>query len=83
MFIKEIFTPVRIAANGTLNLSGSAGIAGFTADVAGTLTLTINGVVMLTTPVTAGVFLPMPYAITGTSSIVLSGGAAGCAAVAQ
>lgn len=84
MLVQESFNPVPIAADGALNLTGSKRIAGFTADISGTITLTINGVAVLTSmPVTAGVYTPMPYELTGTCSLQLAGGARGCAAVAQ
>ena len=85
MITKELFSPVPIAANGTLNLASFSGIGGFIADVAGTLTLTINGVAVLSAiPVTPGAFCKLPFAIPpyGTNTLVLAGGAKGCAAVA-
>lgn len=81
MIVQETFTAYPVAANGTLNLAGFRCIGGFIADVSGTLTLTINGVTILSAvAVTAGVFLPLPFAVTGTSSIVLAGGAKGAVA---
>jgi len=83
MLVQESFVARPVAANGTLTLTGAKRIGGFTADIDGSLTLTINGVAVLTAcPVTAGVYLPLPYEIVGASSLTLSGGARGCAAVA-
>lgn len=83
MAVQEIFTPRAIGTDGTLNLTGLRALSGFTADISGTLT--VGGTAVLTAlPVTAGVYTPLPYGIpdTGDSSIVLSGGARGCAGVA-
>lgn len=85
MITQELFSPVPIGANGTLNLASFKGLGGFMPDVAGTLTLTINGVAVLSAiPVTAGVFCQLPFAIPpyGTNTLVLAGGAKGAAAVA-
>lgn len=84
MNVREIFTAIPVAANGTLNLTGRTAISGFIADVSGTLTLTIGGVAVLTAiPVTAGVFLPLPFGVpdVGINTLVLAGGARGCASV--
>ena len=84
MIVQESFTPVRVAANGTVNIPN--GIAGFTADAAGNMTLTIGGTVMLSNvPVVVGQYNPLPYAIplgtSGANTLVLSGGASGVAGV--
>lgn len=76
--VKELYTAHRIAANGTLTLDGIRGIGGFIADASGTLTLTIDGTVMLTVGVTAGVYLPLPISVKQSVTAALSGSAAGC-----
>lgn len=84
MINKELFSAVPIAANGTLNLTPFSGIGGFIADVSGALTLTISGVAVLSAvPVAAGEFYKLPFGIPpyGVNTLVLAGGAKGCAAV--
>lgn len=81
MNIQEVFVPRRIAANGTLNMTGMSKLGGFVCEVAGTLTLTIDNALVVAIPVAAGVFHPLPFALAGICTIVLSGGAVGAACI--
>lgn len=81
MSIKERYTPIKIAANGTATLTGDQ-IAGFLCTVSGTLNATdFNGTNFISAlPVTAGVYYPLPFYLGGyggLATVVLSGGAAG------
>lgn len=88
MFVNESYEPTPAAANSTTQVIGSAGgsLGGFLCVVSGSvkLTYTTGGATIVDTcPVTAGVFLPMPFTFppgTGVTA-VLSGGAAGTFAV--
>jgi hypothetical protein len=85
--IKECYTPLIVGVNATATLPDSAiQVAGFLAATSGTLTITNQyGVVILSVPVTAGVYTPMPFSLRtggdGTTMakplIVTSGGASG------
>ena len=80
--IQERYRPVPMAANATLSLTATGNIAGFLAITSGTLTVVdskgvtvINGVA-----VTAGIYTPMPFLLSGgglDSTITLAGGASG------
>ena len=80
--IQERYRPLPMAANATATLVASNNIAGFLAVTAGTLTVVdSNGVtVVAAVPVTAGIYTPMPFRLSGGGSpptVALAGGASG------
>lgn len=88
MAIREMYTPVPIAANGTARLDPSIiQVAGFLCQTSGTITIVnARGITLLNAfPVTAGVYLPIPMSLrTGGNNtsatnavITLAGGASG------
>lgn len=82
MDIQELYTPVLMAANASQVIFGN-GIGGFICTVTGTITVTDGGSTLVAaTPVTAGVYLPMPLMLNA-GSVQLAGGAAGTLCVAQ
>ncbi len=81
MIVQGSFSAYRVGVNATLNLSGNSRLGRFIAETAGTLTLTIGGVVMLNAiPVAIGQHVELPISIptTGANVISLGGGASGC-----
>lgn len=82
--VRERYRPQPIAANGTYRVRGGQ-IGGFLGITAGTLTLTDeNGTVLVAAvPVTAGVYLPLPFLLATAEggTVSLAGGASGTLAV--
>lgn len=82
MEVQEGYTGNRIAANTTNNLVCN-NVAGFLADAAGTITVTLldtpNVVLLDEMPVVAGGYYPMPFRVNIPGvRIVTASGAAGC-----
>ena len=82
MEVQEGYTANRIAANSTNNLICN-NVAGFLADAAGTITVTLldtpNVVLLNAMAVVAGGYYPMPFRVnTPGVRVVTAGGAAGC-----
>lgn len=81
--VQERYTPILLGANTTTVINNSS-VGGFLCKTAGTIT--INGasgsIIVDTHPVTAGVYIPMPFHLGGGSGVVvLAGGASGTLAV--
>ncbi len=82
MEVQEGYAPNRIAANTTNNLVCN-NVAGFLADAAGTITVTLlntpNVVLISAMTVVAGGYYPMPFRVNAAGvRVVTAGGAAGC-----
>ena len=80
--IQERYRPRVMAANSTLVLPASADIGGFLAKTDGTITVVdSNGdTVLNAVPVSAGIYTPCPFLLSGggaDSSVTLAGGASG------
>lgn len=82
MAIQERYKPIPMAVNSTYAIPASLqGIGGFLCITSGTLTLVNNAgtTIVNAVPVTAGSYLPMPFALEAgqSGSITLAGGASG------
>lgn len=78
MHVKELFSGLRMAANTSLTFQDIRSIGGFLASATGTIAVTEDGVtIVAATPVTEGVYTPIPLSISGTAVVTLAGGAAG------
>ncbi len=83
MIIKERYTPQTVAVNSTVTIGGDS-IGGFLCLTAGTVTLTSNttGNVITALPVTAGVYVPMPFLLgVAGGTFTTAGGASGTLAL--
>lgn len=82
--VQEVYGAEPFAANtaGTLFGTNGGNMGGFLCTVSGTLTLVSGGVTVVNAvPVTAGVFLPLPFTFAIGVTFTLAGGAAGTFAV--
>jgi hypothetical protein len=82
MEVQEGYAANRIAANSTSNLTCN-NVAGFLADAAGTITVTLldtpNVVLINVMAVVAGGYYPMPFRVNAAGvRVATAGGAAGC-----
>lgn len=87
MAVQERYNALVLGVNGTSRINAT-GVAGFLCETAGTLNLTrtndVGTVVTLLTalPVSAGVYVPIPFLIGSKGgSITLAGGASGTLAI--
>ena len=83
MIIKERYQPQPVGVNATVAISGES-IGGFLCLTAGTVTLTSNqnGAVITALPVTAGVYVPLPFYLgVAGGTFTTAGGASGTLAV--
>lgn len=83
MIIKERYQPEPVGVNATETISGES-IGGFLCLTAGTITITSNtmGNVITALPVTAGVYVPLPFYIgVAGGTITTAGGASGTLAI--
>lgn len=78
-YIQEQYRPVSVGVNATV-INPSNGIGGFVAITSGTLTIKKNNVaqdiVVNAVPVTAGVYLPLPFIIALDGVIAITAGGA-------
>lgn len=81
--VQERYQPRVVGVNASITLPGTS-IGGFLAKTTGTVSVTLpNGTVIVdAVPVTAGVYLPLPFylAVIG-STVTTAGGASGTVAV--
>jgi len=87
LVIKERYSPVVMGANSTASVNGVQ-LGGFVALTSGTITVTRNNddgtttVIINAVPVTAGVYLPLPFFLgSHGGTVTLAGGASGTLAV--
>lgn len=87
MAVQERYNALVLGVNGTANVT-STGVAGFLCVTAGTLTLTrtndVGTVITIVSalPVSAGVYVPIPFLIGSKGgTVTLAGGASGALAV--
>lgn len=78
--VQEGYKPTLIGADGDKTFPVCAGIGGFLAKTAGTITITDSGVTIVDAhPVAAGGYYAMPFSCVNTTAVVvqLAGGASG------
>jgi len=79
---QERYRPLSLGVDSTTSLAANANLGGFLAKTSGTITVVdSNGVTVVNSvAVTAGIYTPMPFLLSGggeKSSVVLGGGASG------
>jgi hypothetical protein len=76
--VQEGYTATFMAADSNNTFAGINGIGGFLAKTAGTVTVTDDGVTIVSAhPVAAGGYYAMPFATHGSVVVTLAGGASG------
>lgn len=84
--VSERYSPVVVGVNATVTTTGGNSIGGFLCVTSGVITLSNNAVLagvpqpvtfFTNLPVTAGVYVPIPFVMRNGYTLVASGGASG------